>query len=83
MVITDSGYGDVRCIAPPPSHHPLARLFSLVRARHETANGRLNQFSVLAKRFRHDISTHSACFFAVLNVTNIALEEQPLFQIKF
>jgi hypothetical protein len=33
-----------------------------VHSRHETANKRFKHFGCLSKRFRHDLSKHSACF---------------------
>lgn len=64
------------------SQHPMARTFSVIHARHENANGRFKKFAVLSSTYRHDISTHHACFFAVLNVTSLSLSISPLFRIS-
>ena len=48
-VVGDSGYQDSRVMTPLPSQHPIARTYSVTRARHETINVRLKTFSVLSK----------------------------------
>ena len=46
-----------------------------IRARHETVNGRLKNFRCLSHAFRHDLSKHGICFFAVVNLRNLMLAE--------
>lgn len=83
FVIADSGYTDERCIRPPVNNHPNHRLMSIVRARHEILNKRLQQFFVLKNRFRQNLSLNRDCFFAVLNITQVMLQDEPLFAIDF
>ena len=53
------------------------------RARHETINGRISHFGVMAKVFRHDLSRHVVCFRAVAVVVQISLmHESPLWPIQ-
>ena len=82
-VITDRGYYDKRCVKPDELCGAAKHLAALIRARNETANGRMKQFRILSLPFRHDISKHSICFFAVLNITAPQMEENPLFRITF
>jgi len=81
FVIADNGYHDERCITPPHEHHPLRNRFAEIRARHETVNGRMKQFNILRARFHHPIHKHADCFYAVLNITSLMLDEEPLFRI--
>lgn len=81
FVIADGGYRDEKCLKRG-STDELSRKFSVIRARHETVNRRLKQFSVLSSRFRHPLSRHSVCFHAVCNLTALMIEhEEPLFNI--
>jgi len=57
------------------------RFLKLVRARHETVNKRVKQFQCLSMPFRHDRTLHADCFHAVLNLTQLSLEDAPLFRI--
>lgn len=53
-----------------------------LRARHETVNRRFKQFTILSTTFRHDLSLHSYCFHAVVNMTEIVLQStNPLFEV--
>ena len=80
-MLTDSGYGGLKCITPPQHTHPMARKFALLRARHEAINGRFNLFRVLASTFRHNRDLHGACFIAVGNIVGLILEESPVFTV--
>ena len=80
-VISDRGYPDERCVSPNNSSLEGNELAALIRARHETANRRLKQFNVLRSTFRHQISKHSICFFAVVNTTALQLQQNHLFTI--
>ena len=82
FVITDGGYLDTKCIAPPGSGNRYHHHYGLIRARHETLNKRMKQFSVLQNRFRHDVTLHVYCFYAVLNIASVQLEDEPLFEIE-
>lgn len=78
-VIADRGYIDESCNYPPGGEH--SRLFSLVRARHETVNKRFKQFGVLSSRFRHHRRLHSFCFHAIANLTQLMMDTEPLFYL--
>ena len=82
FVITDAGYFDTRCIVPPPQSHPMAHIYSVLRSRHETANGRLKRFDVLRNKFRHNPNLHVYCFYAVLNIVHLDMEASPLFTVS-
>ena len=76
--IADKGYLDPQCVQ---TVHYSSNLAYRVRARHESINGRLKNFFVLSHTFRHPLSKHATCFFAVLNLTHLLLLEDPLFNI--
>lgn len=83
VVLCDKGYRGRNCknyIPEDPSSHMSAVLL----ARHETVNRRLKIFNVLGQKFRHRPDLHSFCFHAVLNLTQLMLEDSnPLFDIKW
>jgi hypothetical protein len=52
------------------------------RARHETFNGRIKNFNILAERFRHDVSKHQIVFVAVCVIIQYDMENGcPLFTV--
>ena len=54
-----------------------------VRARHETVNKRIKQFSSLSGIFRHDLDLHSDFVYAACVITQISIEMgEPLFQVE-
>ena len=61
IALTDAGYGGTRCINSPSSQHYMARSYSVIRAQHETLNGRLKNLNVLVSIFCHNLSSHGAC----------------------
>ena len=79
LVIADAGYGGPRCIVPPPSSNSLSTKLGFLRARHEAINGRLKSFALLSTRFRRELNKHADCFYAVLNVICVTLEDSPIF----
>lgn len=82
-VVADGGYRDNCCEQLGGQSSTLSKVYSVVRARHETVNRRLKQFFVLGHRFRHDLSRHSACFHAVSNLTQLMIENgEPLFSVE-
>lgn len=83
FLITDGNYGDSRCIrhpSPDDLHH---LILGSILERHENIEKRLNQLYVLKDRFRHNVKFHSLCFQAVLNVTVLMLNEEPISKIDF
>ena len=56
----------------------------VARARHETVNGRFEQWGALRQIFRHDGSKHGVVMSAIVNITQIEHEEEsPLFPIYY
>ncbi len=70
---------DPRVVTPPGDEDPNCKVYADLRARHETVNRRFKQFAVLSNRFRHDKSSHSFCFHAIANVTQLIMDTHPLF----
>ena len=57
---------------------------TVARSRHETVNRRLTHFNVLYKKYRHHISKHQMCFYAVATICQVSIENgSPLFPIKY
>ena len=54
-----------------------------VRLRHETCNKRIKQYNILAVRYRHDVMRHQIYFGAIVALTNLALEDEPLFSVDY
>ena len=82
----DKGYaGDPAYVDTP--EQPIEdgiRKKSIVRARHETANGRLKQWGCLSNVFRHDILKHQSVLYAVAVITQLETENgEPLFQVDY
>ena len=64
---------------PAEGSHIQAR----VRARHETVNKRLKQWSCLSRSFRHEGERHQVVFGAVAGITQLALEnEEHLYDVN-
>lgn len=76
--IADLGYQDEKFfILPKDSYNAI---HSRILSRHETVNKRLKQFRVLKVEFRHNIAKHPMVFHAVVNLTQLMLENgSPLF----
>ena len=77
--IADRGYRDEVCVTP--DSNPRNEQLSRIRARGEAANGRLKNFFVLSHCFRHDLSKHSTCFYAVLSMFQLLSIDMPLFDM--
>lgn len=83
-VIADNIYRDEKCARKGLFSGLDARFVKRVLCRHETVNGRLKQFKVMSSPFRHHFSKHSSCFWAVLNITQLVIQnERPLFPSQF
>ena len=81
-VIADGTYADEKCFQPPGRFHPAHKPLSLIRARHENLNSRLKVFNVLSTKFRHGLNRHRSCFMAVVNVTCLSLQIEPLCHLE-
>ena len=67
-VVADRGYrGDVKCICPDNwNSKEHKRAMDLIRARHETVNGRLKNWNSLGHKFRHTLQKHHLVFRSIL-----------------
>ena len=88
-VEADDGYlgeapGKVKCprsFVNPPENEEMQRL---CRSRHETVNGRMKAWKILAEPYRHDISTHGEVFRAIAVITQLAIKNgEPLFHVEY
>jgi hypothetical protein len=72
-VLADGGYQDGRTYCETPTGHQNSdqRMKQVARARHETINRRLKQFTVLSQVYRNDRGTHMYCFHAVCNIVQL------------
>jgi hypothetical protein len=80
LTMADKGYRDRKYfILPNPSN---SIRHKQIMSRHETVNKRLRHFKVLYVPFRHSIEKHIICFNAVVNITELTIENgEPLFSI--
>jgi hypothetical protein len=54
------------------------------RSRHEMLNGRLENWGILEKVYRHHITVHGMVFFACAVITQLAIANgKPLFKIEY
>ena len=82
LTLADRGYSDTRYFYTPAHYPKTASQQKQIMARHETVNARLKQFGVLKQVFRHSVDKHSECFFAVVNIVELVIENNsPLFEI--
>jgi hypothetical protein len=57
---------------------------SAVRSRHETFNGRLKNWGVLKRTYRHDIQLHGTVFTACVLITQLCVSNgEPLFEVVY
>src|SRR5687767_9700831 len=66
-LLGDGGYNDRRnyTVTPTGINNYLEHMKSVVRARHETCNGRFKTWQILSNEFRHNISKHGPSFRAI------------------
>lgn len=86
-VEADAGYrGENQCIRTPHNFFSRAdiRAKATARARHETVNGLMCEWEVINQRFRHDLTKHRECFYAVSVMTQLRFDggECP-FQVRY
>ena len=85
MAIADSGYRSLRhyFVTPSGYNNLLEREHAVIRARHETANGRFKTWNILKMTFRHDVRQHGFVFWAIANIVQIEISTtRPLFDIQ-
>lgn len=87
-VEVDNGYlGDdpISCKAPGGMSSMVDERYkarSRIRARHETVNARLKNFSILKQAYRHSLVDHSYVFRAAAVLLQLSIEnEEPLFSL--
>lgn len=82
MTLADRGYNDEKYFIFPSTNDFSSAQQKKFMARHETINMRLKRFGVLQNRFRHCLSLHPKCFYAVLNLTQLLIENgEPMYDI--
>jgi hypothetical protein len=87
-VEADNGYvghaNKVKCPnndCNPPEN---LRVQSAARSRHETFNGCLNNWGILEKVYRHDITVHGTVFYACAVITQLSVANgEPLFEVEY
>ena len=80
--VADRGYRDNKCITPINLFGMNPQLHSLIRARHETLNGRLKNFKILHGVFRHSRGKHRKVVMSCANILQFKLEDEPLFDFN-
>lgn len=82
-VIADLGYrGEDLISVPNRLDNEMVKQFkNCARARHETFNGRIKEFSILDERFRFNRNRHQAVFESVCIIVQYEIENgRPLFR---
>ncbi len=76
--VADKGYQDRRFFENPNGDQQKERIL----ARHETVNRRIKQFFCMQHRFRHALFLHPTFFHAVVNLTQLMIENgEPLYSV--
>jgi hypothetical protein len=86
MVVADGGYRDGRVFADTPTgmNNADQRMKSIVRARHETVNGRIKNFRILKDIYRSNLDDHGLVFKACAVIIQIAIQtDEPLFEVVY
>ena len=82
LTCADLGYADPNYFITPRYQPETSIQQKEIMARHETVNKRFKQFSVLKTTFRHQIDLHCLCFYAVVNIVELEIENgSPLYAI--
>ena len=80
-VVADRGYNDPFYFDVPNGDEGDWQKKRIL-ARHETVNRRIKQFCCLNQRFRHVLHLHPCFFHAVLNLTQLMIENgEPLYSV--
>jgi hypothetical protein len=79
-VVADGGYGGAYHDKPDKRRQGSSRekMKAAARARHETVNARLKEFSCLSSKWRHSIGKHMLAFEAVANLVQIKIEKEGI-----
>lgn len=80
MTLADKGYRDSNFFLLPTQINGLQH--KQIMSRHETVNKRVRQFKILQETFRHLLEKHPTVFHAVVNITQLIIENgEPLFSV--
>lgn len=80
LTMADKGYNDPKYFLLPSQENGVEHKH--IMSRHETVNKRLRQFKILKEIFRHSLEKHPKVFNAVVNLTEMMLENgEPLFSV--
>jgi len=80
VVVGDATYRDVTCVYDDGMNLETLRK---IRARQESVFGRMKIFNVLCHRYRHPLPKHNIIFFAIGNLTQIAISNgEKLFSVE-
>jgi hypothetical protein len=81
----DKGYQDGNVHFMTPVNNPITeqmknfnKKHKVMMARHEMVNKRMKQFDILRRWHHRDDEFHKICFGAIINITQLALEDEPL-----
>lgn len=78
--LADKGYKDSMFFILPNEIN--SRQHKLIMSRHETVNKRVRHFKILKECFRNSVELHPIVFNAVLNLTQLQIENgEPLFDV--
>lgn len=82
MLLAYNGNKDPKCYYKQRVTHGDEERTKNILSSHENVNSRLKLFSVLKERFRHHISKHVDCLYAVANITKlIIIHEETLYVV--
>jgi hypothetical protein len=83
MTLADRGYTDELFFVNSRYQPESASRQKQIMARHVTVNSRLKQFGALRQIFRHRPELHIDCFYVIINLVQITIENgSPLFLIE-
>lgn len=78
--MADKGYNDAAYFILPNLINQNTHKF--IMSRHETVNKRLRHFNILKHTFRNSLDKHPMVFHAVVNITQLVIENgEPLFSV--
>ena len=82
MTLADDTYRDVLYFIHPHGNPESVQKQKQFMARHETVNGRMKSFRVLSSVYRHNLTFHSNCFYAVANIVQLMIMNgEPLYDV--
>lgn len=80
LTLGDKGYNDRALFILPSENN--ASYHKFIMSRHETVNKRIRQFNILKNSYRNARANHPMVFNAVVNVTQLIIENgEPLFNV--